>query len=55
MPNSHVLGVHHGFHDLLGEPAKQHPHADDAVVEPGMASMSGVGDDKISIAVFILS
>lgn len=29
------LGVHHGVHDLLGEPAKQLLHVDGAVVETG--------------------
>lgn len=29
------LGVHHGVHDLLGEPAEQLPHVDGAVVETG--------------------
>ena len=29
------LRVRHGVHDLLGEPAKQLPHVDGAVVETG--------------------
>lgn len=29
------LGVHHGVHDLLSEPAEQLLHVDGAVVEPG--------------------
>ena len=50
------LGVHHGVHDLLGEPAKQLLHISMAPSSKrGMASMSGVGSDKISIAVFVLS
>lgn len=49
------LGVHHDVHDLLGEAAQQLLHVDGPVVEPGMASMSGVWSDKISIAVFVLS
>ena len=47
--------VHHGVHDLLGEPADQVVNADGASSKRGMASMSGVGSDKISIAVFVLS
>lgn len=30
------LGVHHGVHTLLGEPAQQFLHVDDPVVEPGL-------------------
>lgn len=49
-------GVHLGVHDLLGEPAKQPLHISMAPLSKrGMASMSGVGSDKISIAVFVLS
>lgn len=29
------LGVHHGVHDLLGEPAQQLLHIDGPAVEPG--------------------
>ena len=29
------LGVHHGVHDLIGEPAQQLLHVDGAVFEPG--------------------
>lgn len=48
------LGVHHGVHDLIGERAQQLLHVDGAVVEPGMASMSGVESDKFFISIFVL-
>lgn len=48
------VGVNHGVPDLLGEAPVQLAH----VVAPSskrcMASMSGVGSNKISAAVFIL-
>ena len=49
------LGVHHGVHDLLGEAPEHVVNADGASSKRGMASMSGVGSDKISVAVFVLS
>lgn len=48
-------GVHHRIHDLLGEAPEQLLHVVAPSSNRGMASMSGVGSDKISIAVFVLS
>ena len=49
------LGVHHGAHDPLGEAPEQLLHVVAPSSKWGMASMSSVGSDKISVAVFVLS
>lgn len=48
------LGVHHAVHDPLGEAPEQLLHVVAPSLKRGMASMSGLGSDKISAAVFVL-
>ena len=48
------LDVHHGVHNMLGESVKQLLLSMAPSSIRVVASMSGVGSDKISIAVFVL-
>lgn len=48
------LGVHLGVHDPFGEAPVQLLHVVVPSSKRGMASMSGVGSDKIFAAVFVL-
>ena len=49
------LGVHHVVNDLLGEAPESSCISMAPPSKRDMASMSGVGSDKISVAVFVLS
>ena len=49
------FGAHYGFDDPLGEAPVQLLHVVAPSSNRGMASMSGVGSDKISAAVLVLS